>query len=99
MKTTTIDIKSTCSGTLTNNDGLALLYAIENVLRDTDAVILSFAGIDTISTSFLNSSLGEIVEKHGLIQLKGRILIKNYTPAVGAMVQKYMLNLKKLELL
>ncbi len=90
MSTTTINIKDTTTGTLTNADGERLKIAIEKALTGNNIIVLSFAGINTISTSFLNSSIGEIVDQFGLQALKNRIKISHYTPSLAAVISKYV---------
>jgi hypothetical protein len=94
MKTITIIVKDLTSGTLTNVDGLNLRVAIDSVLASGDSVLLSFNGIHTISSSFLNSSLGEIVDKNGFDVLKSRIKITNYTTPLAGAITKYVNDLK-----
>jgi len=53
MDTITINIVDITTGTLTNENGVALKIAIDKALKDGHSVVLSFAGIHTISTSFL----------------------------------------------
>lgn len=90
MNTTTIIVKNGAPGTLSNADGVSLKIAIEKALSDDNIAILSFAGIDTISTSFLNSSIGEIVDQFGIQTLKNRIKISHYTPSLAAVISKYV---------
>jgi len=90
MSTQTINIKDTTTGTLTNADGERLKIAIEKALTGNNIIVLSFAGINTISTSFLNSSIGEIVDQFGLQALKNRIKISHYTPSLAAVISKYV---------
>jgi hypothetical protein len=94
MKTITIIVKDITSGTLTNIDGLNLRVAIDASLASGDSVLLSFSGIHTISSSFLNSSLGEIFDKYGNDVLKSRIKITNYTPPLAGAITKYVNDLK-----
>jgi len=94
MKTITIIVKDLTSGTLTNVDGLNLRVAIDAALASGDSVLLSFSGIHTISSSFLNSSLGEIFDKYGHDVLRSRIKITHYTPPLAGAITKYVNDLK-----
>jgi hypothetical protein len=94
MKTITIIVKDLTPGTLTNVDGLNLRVAIDAALASGDSVLLSFSGIHTISSSFLNSSLGEIVDKYGFDVLNSRIKITHYTTSLAGAVTKYVRDLK-----
>ncbi len=95
MKTQKIIIKDIVVGYTSNSDGLILKAAIEQSINASGSVILSFEGVTSASSSFLNSSIGEIIDKYGLIFLKNRIKITNYTPSIALMIQKYVSNFKE----
>ncbi len=94
MNTIKIPVKDISQGTLSNIDGVNLKIAIENSLGNADIILLSFEGISSISSSFLNSSIGEITDKFGFDILKDRIKITNYTPHLAGIIQKYISNLR-----
>lgn len=94
MKTISIIVKDLTSGTLTNVDGLNLRVAIDAALASGDSVLLSFSGIHTISSSFLNSSLGEIFDKYGYDVLRSRIKITHYTTPLAGAITRYVNDLK-----
>jgi len=86
MKLTVSDI---VAGTFSNADGLVLKLAIDNALAYNEQVIISFEGISSLSSSFLNSSIGEIFEHYGKDGLQRRLKMTNYTPTVLNIVKKY----------
>ena len=98
MKTIQIDIKSITKATFSNADGLSLKTAISNALVDGNSVVLSFSNIDSVSSSFLNSSLGDIIDNFGFDVLKNRIKITNYTSHLATIINKYISDLKFHEL-
>lgn len=66
-----IKIADIVSETHSNASGVSLFYALENVLNNNDIIVnLSFEDISCPSTSFLNSSIGTLIEKHGIDILK-----------------------------
>ncbi len=87
-------VNQVTAGTLTNADGYSLKTRINDVLASGDGVLLSFENIITISSSFLNSSFGEIVDQFGLEILKDKIKITNYTPSLASAIKKYFSDLK-----
>ncbi|MFA4851283.1 MAG: STAS-like domain-containing protein [Bacteroidales bacterium] len=97
MKTEKIVIKEITSGTLSNIDGLNLKIAIDSSLASADTVLLSFEGITTISSSFLNSSIGEIMDQYGFDILKDRIKITHYTSNLATIIKKYIDDLRYTE--
>ena len=95
MKTTKIIVKDLSVGTLSNADGVALRIAIDAALSNGDSVIISLEEINTISSSFLNSSIGEIIDSHGFDVLKNKIKITHYTPSLSLIIKKYIDNCRK----
>lgn len=91
----TIKVSDYTVSTITNSDAVGLRIALKDAILNEDAVVLSFHGITTLTTSFLNSSIGEIIEEFGFDTLKGRLSLIDYTPAIGKAVTDYIGNLKK----
>jgi hypothetical protein len=90
-----INILEITPSTITNSDAVGLKVAMKNAILNGDAIVLSFHGITTLTTSFLNSSIGEIIDEFGFDALKGRLSLIDYTPAIGKAVTDYISNLKK----
>ncbi|MDR0332895.1 MAG: STAS-like domain-containing protein [Dysgonamonadaceae bacterium] len=90
MKNQTIIVKNICKGTFTNADGVALYCAIVRILDASGVVVLSFNEIDAVSSSFLNSSIGNIIDERGIDTLRNQIKITHYTPTLAAVVKKYI---------
>ena len=94
MKKVTVILKDLVKGTITNNDAVPLKVLMDNVISDGGALVISFNEIALISTSFLNSSFGEIIEKYGYEVLKGRVTITNYSSELAAVIKKYVEDFK-----
>ena len=88
-------VKDIVSGTLSNIEGTTLYCAIDSALKNNDSIYLSFESINTISSSFLNSSIGTLVDTYGIDIIKDRIKIVNYTKPLAAVIVKYVSDLKK----
>lgn len=86
----TIVVKEICSGTFTNADGIALYCAILNVFDTFESIVLSFSGIDAISSSFLNSSIGNIIDEKGVDILKNKLKITHYTLSLASEMKRYI---------
>ena len=93
MKTTRISVKDVTNSTLSNCDGIQLQTAIDNALAADDMVSLSFHDVHTLSSSFLNSSLGNIIDKYGL-NILSKIKIVDYTSSVASFLKNYISDLK-----
>jgi hypothetical protein len=95
MKTNKLIVKDLTNNTLSNTDGVLLQIAIDGALADSDTIILSFHDIHVISSSFLNSSLGDIVDKHGFAVLD-KIRIVDYTASISSFLRNYISDLRLL---
>lgn len=91
-----IPVAEIVPSTITNSDAVSLKSAMQSVLAKGDIIVLSFHKVNTITSSFLNSSIGEIIEEYGFDKLKGRLVLSNYTPPVGEMITKYINDLRNL---
>ncbi len=93
MKTNKIIVKDITNTTLSNTDGVLLQIAINNSLANSDSIILSFHDIHVLSSSFLNSSLGDIVNKHGFAVLN-KLRIVDYTASISTFLKNYISDLR-----
>jgi hypothetical protein len=96
MTTNVIVVKDVVKGTSTNAEAVPLYFCIDNILSQNNAVILSLKDCPPLSSSFLNSSIGNIIEKYGFSSLKGKLSISDYTPTIAGIVTSYIENCKKL---
>lgn len=94
MKVIKIEIQNICNSTLSNADGLLLFNEMDKLLTNGDSVLISLANINTISSSFLNSSFGEIVMKYDSSILTNRVKITHYTPNIAKVLTKYLSDLR-----
>ncbi len=96
MKTQTIVVSQVTQSTLSNMDGYTLKASIDSILKNGSSVLLSFDDVITISSSFLNSSIGELIDQYGFDILKDRVKITNYTPSIAKAIKNYISDLKAL---
>lgn len=89
-----IFVSDIVSSTYSNTDGFSLFLAIDNALKNNDVITISFRDITSLSSSFLNSSFGELYEKYDHAILKKRVLISDYTPSVLNMIKDYITRLQ-----
>lgn len=92
---TTLSVFQLTPSTITNSDAVWLRLAMKEAIINGEAIVLSFHGISTLTTSFLNSSIGEIIDEFGFDALKGRLSLVDYTTVIGKAVTDYIGNLKK----
>ena len=75
----TIKIMDVVAGTATNDDGMLLFLAIDKYLALGQKVRLSMAGATPFSTSFLNSSIGDLIDKYGVEKTRKMIVFADFT--------------------
>ncbi|NQU32620.1 MAG: STAS-like domain-containing protein [Bacteroidetes bacterium] len=95
MKPLMLSIKDLSDSALSNHDGIQLQSAMDQKLSTDNSIIISFRGINTISSSFLNSSFGNIFDKYG-INILSKIKIVDYTPSVANCIRKYVSDIKSM---
>jgi len=77
MKTkTNISLNSIVSNTETNIEGVRLFCVISEAIKNNTELMLEIDSDMTLSSSFLNSSFGEIIERFDLEKLKSTVKIK-----------------------
>jgi hypothetical protein len=72
-KVNLIDITKSFS---TNDDGLKLYHYMDKVIKSNSSVVLKINFDSAFSSSFLNSSFGEIISIHGIDSLKDSFKIE-----------------------
>lgn len=82
------------SGTSTNREGVELFVAMDSLIKEGYGMEISLENASAFSSSFLNSSFGELYDKYGFKGLEGKIKIINYQPARLNQIRKYLELLK-----
>ncbi len=85
-----IVVKDVVYGTSTNAEALPVFLLMDKSLSKNNSVVLSLTGCPAMSSSFLNSSLGSIIEKYGWDFLKGKLSIVDYNPSVANVIKDYL---------
>lgn len=93
----TIKVMDVVKGTTTNADAMPLYLSMKNALADNKIIVLSLHKATAMSSSFMNSSFGNLVEDYGFETLKGRLKLVDYTPVMLDSVKRYLDNLKKIK--
>ena len=91
-----IDLMKCVDGTTTSPEGVTLFYAMEKVLKNKKVVKLSLRGATPLSSSFLNSSFGELHDKYGHKFLSKHIMLVNFLPSQAVRIRGYLKELDKL---
>ena len=78
MKTQTrISLTSIVSNTETNTEGIRLFCVISKAIKNDESLILEIDSNTALSSSFLNSSLGEIIDTYSIDILKSVLRIES----------------------
>ena len=93
MKTQTkILLSSIVSNTETNSEGVKLFCVITKAIKNEESIILEIDSNMTLSSSFLNSSLGEVIDNYNLDVLKTYLKIqttKTQFERINSYLNKY----------
>ncbi|MBA9076076.1 STAS-like domain-containing protein [Rufibacter quisquiliarum] len=90
MDARTIKLMDCVTGTSTNTEGLALSLVLLTELKDGNVVKLSLDGCTPMSSSFLNSSFGEVVEEVGMDVIKNQLRLVDYKPSEAKQIKDYL---------
>lgn len=85
-----ITLKDEVEDTYTNVSGSKLRLLILDILSKGENIEVSFKGATPLSSSFYNSSFGEIIEEKGLPFFKERIKLKELNKSQFELMTRYM---------
>ena len=97
MDTPTIFLLDVVAGTFTNDEGAKLYAALTPYLAAGMPVHLSMRGASPMSSSFLNSSIGDLIDRYGIAALRHSLKLVDYRPSHAAIIKKYVDDLMTLE--
>lgn len=82
-----IQVKDLAPAAYTNDDGDAVHAAIVDALAHADEVIVSFADVNGITSSFVNSAFVPFIETIGFDQFKKRVRIVDATKPTAELIR------------
>lgn len=86
----TLVLTSLTAGTSTNAEGDKLFAALAPYVAKAAVVRLSLADASPMSTSFLNSSFGELIDNFGLAAVRNSLKLVDYLPSHAARIKQYI---------
>jgi hypothetical protein len=93
----TLVIKDLVKGTSTNSEALPLFMKMDDAVSVAkETVVLSFNSIEFVSSSFLNSSIGQFIEKHGFDLFSKTVKFADCKTDIAARIKDYVLKYKSL---
>ncbi|MFH0991295.1 MAG: DUF4325 domain-containing protein [bacterium] len=92
---TDIDLMQASQGTSTNAQGYALYVVLKQSMLNDGKIRLSLKGASPMSSSFLNSSLGELIDEFGIDRVKSSLSLVNYTASQARILKEYLTTYQK----
>ncbi|WP_053826063.1 STAS-like domain-containing protein [Lascolabacillus massiliensis] len=86
----TIRIKAQVKGTSTNDEGCTLKYLLFPFFENNESVIVSFKDTTPMSSSFFNSSFGELIDEFGYDSFKNIVLPRDITASHLKLIKMYI---------
>lgn len=97
MITTTIKLMDIVQGTSTNMDALPLFQKLDELLQEGALIRISLERLTPLSTSFLHSSFGELVEKHGYNKVRASIILTHFRMSDAQKIKTYLQDIAALK--
>jgi hypothetical protein len=87
-KTMIIKILDFVNRCMTNEDGLIIFNLINPLLNNGQHVIVSFQGVDGVTTSFINSAFIDLLQNHSFEYIRKNINFTNTTKNINELIKK-----------
>ncbi|AMR28885.1 hypothetical protein A0257_18465 [Hymenobacter psoromatis] len=94
----TLVLTALTAGTSTNAEGSKLFAALAPYVAQAAVVRLSLLDASPMSTSFLNSSFGELIDDFGLAAVRSSVKLVDYLPSHAARIKQYIDDFKPVAL-
>ncbi|WP_040496965.1 STAS-like domain-containing protein [Fulvivirga imtechensis] len=87
---TVVELSEITQGTMSNSAGFQLLTILDKNFEVGNCVQLSLKGSGAMTSSFLNSSFGELIELYGLDFIKENLTLINYKKSQAEVIKNYL---------
>lgn len=87
----TIRIKDYVSSCVSNDDGLQIYTLLKQILDRGDRVTISFDGVYSLPTSFVNAAFIELLDDYQFDDIKARLAFKDTTRQINHIIKKRFL--------
>lgn len=84
MVISALDVSQNC---YSHDDGYKLFLAITKGLRNNQELTISFEGVDSVSSSFVNASLIPLLDLMTFKEIKNRITFIKTTPQINELIK------------
>ena len=86
----TLKVLDITEDTVTNTGGLTMYVAMEKAFDENLKVSWDMEGVQLVSSSFLNSSIGNLIDKYGATFFKAHFSITKYTRYQVEFIKDYI---------
>lgn len=86
----TIVLKSEIGGSFSNADGYTLFCILKPYFLESETVCISMLGFDVMSSSFFNSSFGELIQEFGIESFRATLKFTSITNTQAKLIRKYL---------
>ncbi len=69
--------------------GTAMFDALDRILSSDNTIHLSLYGVSPMSSSFLNSFFGKLIDKYGIEDVKAKVKLVDYRLAEALRIKDY----------
>jgi len=83
-----IEISNNC---YSHDDGKKLYLRIVRELNDSSSVVISFRGVDSASSSFVNAALIPLLDVFNFDEIKKRVFFSETTPQINEIIKSRFL--------
>lgn len=90
MLTSTLSLMDLVAGTFTNAEGAKLYVALAPYLATGQVVRLSLRDATPMSSSFLNTSIGDLIDHYGIAALRQSLKLVDFVPSHAAAIKEYI---------
>ncbi len=97
MKMQNIQVIDVVQATTTNADAMPLYLLLKKEMMDDTCIVLSFKDSTPLSSSFLNTAIGNLVDDVGLDYVKAHLKIVQCSKSVFDTLKRYFDNLAKMQ--
>lgn len=88
----TIKLSDIIKDTYTNANGYVLYTLIEKNMKNDGKICLSFKDMPPMSSSFYNSSIGELIENYGFNEIRDKLSFSDLTKPQLLILKKFLKN-------
>ncbi len=80
---------------VSTEDGIKVFEEIRRALQQGQAVVLSFAGVDSLTSAFLNAAIGQLYSEFGEMQIQEALSVDHMERSDKILLRKVVENARR----